>query len=149
MLDRYADYHALDLDSPADRILRISFNKPETYNSLDKDGHRELTYIWREIDEDPNVSAVILTGKGKAFSAGGDFGLIEEMLEKSEARLRSWKEARDLVYNVINCSKPIVSAINGAAVGAGLVAGLLADISIAGKSAKIVDGHTRLGVAAG
>ena len=149
MLDRYAKYHALDLDSPADRILRISFNKPETYNSLDKDGHRELTYIWREIDEDPKVSAVILTGKGKAFSAGGDFGLIEEMLEKSEARARSWKEARDLVYNVINCSKPIVSAINGAAVGAGLVAGLLADISIAGKSAKIVDGHTRLGVAAG
>jgi enoyl-CoA hydratase len=149
MLDRYANYHALDLDSPADRILRISFNKPETYNSLDKDGHRELTYIWREIDEDPKVSAVILTGKGKAFSAGGDFGLIEEMLEKSEARARSWKEARDLVYNIINCSKPIVSAINGAAVGAGLVAGLLADISIAGKSAKIVDGHTRLGVAAG
>ena len=52
MLDRYADYHALDLDSPADRILRISFNKPETHNSLDKEGHHELTYIWREIDED-------------------------------------------------------------------------------------------------
>ena len=63
--------------------------------------------------------------------------------------MNSWKEARDLVYNIINCSKPIVSAINGVAVGAGLVAGLLADVSIAGKSAKIVDGHTRLGVAAG
>jgi enoyl-CoA hydratase len=60
-----------------------------------------------------------------------------------------WKEARDLVYNVINCDKPIVSAIHGPAVGAGLVAGLLADISIAAKSATIVDGHTRLGVAAG
>ncbi|MEQ8233324.1 MAG: enoyl-CoA hydratase/isomerase family protein [Gammaproteobacteria bacterium] len=149
MLQRYAKYRVLDIDSPAERILRITFNKPETLNSLDKDGHRELTYIWRDIDEDENVSAVILTGKGRAFSAGGDFGMIEEMIEDANARARSWKEARDLVYNIINCSKPIVSAINGAAVGAGLVAGLLADISIAAKSARIVDGHTRLGVAAG
>ena len=149
MLDRYAGYKALELDSPSARILRITFNKPETLNSLDQQGHRELTYIWREIDEDPNVSAVILTGKGKAFSAGGDFGMIDAMIDDPKARARGWKEARDLVYNIVNCSKPIVSAINGAAVGAGLVAGLLADISIAGKSARIVDGHTRLGVAAG
>lgn len=149
MLDRYRKYHALKIDSPGDRILRITFDKPETMNSLDAEGHRELTYIWRDIDEDENVSSVILTGRGKAFSAGGDFGMIEDMIEDHKARARSWKEARDLVYNIINCSKPIVSAINGAAVGAGLVAGLLADISIAGKSAKIVDGHTRLGVAAG
>lgn len=149
MLERYKHYQALDLDSPADRILRISFNKPETLNSLDKDGHRELTYIWRDIDADDAISAVILTGKGRAFSAGGDFGMIEEMIEDSRTLMGTWKEARDLVYNIINCSKPIVSAINGAAVGAGLVAGLLADISIAGRSARIVDGHTRLGVAAG
>lgn len=149
MLENYAKYEQLELDAPAERVLRISFNKPETYNSLDKAGHRELTYIWRDIDEDPNVSVVILTGKGKAFSSGGDFGMIEDMLEDPNARNRAWKEARDLVYNIINCSKPVVSAINGVAVGAGLVAGLLADISIAGKSAKIVDGHTRLGVAAG
>ncbi len=149
MLQRYEKYQALDLDSPADRILRISFNKPDTLNSLDKQGHRELTYIWRDIDEDDNVSVVILTGKGRAFSAGGDFGMIEEIIEDPKTRANTWKEARDLVYNIVNCSKPIVSALNGVAVGAGLVAGLLADISIAGKSARIVDGHTRLGVAAG
>jgi len=149
MLEKYAKYQALKLDSPADRVLRITFDKPETLNSLDKDGHRELTYIWRDIDDDEDVNAVILTGKGKAFSAGGDFGMIEDIIDDPQARARAWKEARDLVYNIINCSKPIVSALNGVAVGAGLVAGLLADISIAGKSAKIVDGHTRLGVAAG
>jgi enoyl-CoA hydratase len=59
------------------------------------------------------------------------------------------REARDLVFNVINCSKPIVSAIHGPAVGAGLVAGLLADVSVVGRAARIIDGHTRLGVAAG
>ena len=149
MLEKYAKYTELKLDSPADRVLRITFDKPETLNSLDKAGHRELTYIWRDIDDDEDVNAVILTGRGKAFSAGGDFGMIEDIIDDAQARARAWKEARDLVYNIINCSKPIVSALNGVAVGAGLVAGLLADISIAGKSAKIVDGHTRLGVAAG
>ena len=149
MSDAYAQYDQLDIDFPEERILRITFNKPKTYNSLDKDGHRQLTYIWRQIDDDPNVSAVIVTGKGKAFSSGGDFGMIRDNIDDFHARTRAWKEARDLVYNVINCGKPIVSAINGAAVGAGLVVGMLADISIAGKSAKIVDGHTRLGVAAG
>jgi len=149
MTDRYAKYNELDIDRPAEGILRITFNKPETYNSLDKNGHRELTYIWRDIDEDPDINVAILAGSGKAFSSGGDFGMIEDMLDSFHDRTRSWKEARDLVYNIINCSKPIISAINGPAVGAGLVAGLLADISIAGKSARIVDGHTRLGVAAG
>ena len=149
MLKRYEKYKELVLDSPGKGILRITLDKPESLNSLDKNGHRELTYIWRDIDEDENVSVVILTGRGRAFSAGGDFGMIEDMINDHKDRARAWKEARDLVYNIINCSKPIVSAINGVAVGAGLVAGLLADISIAGKSAKIVDGHTRLGVAAG
>src|SRR6202047_1664890 len=80
---------------------------------------------------------------------GGDFELIKSVLENPIARMATWKEAKDLVYNVINCNKPIISAINGVAVGAGLVVGILADVSIAGKSARIVDGHTRLGVAAG
>jgi enoyl-CoA hydratase len=71
------------------------------------------------------------------------------MTTDDAVRQRVWREARDLVYNIINCDKPIVSAMHGPAVGAGLVAGLLADISIAAKNAKIVDGHTRLGVAAG
>ena len=142
-------YKQLKLDRPSDKVLRITFDRPDTYNSLDEVGHRELAYIWRDIDDDPSINSVILTGAGKAFSSGGDFSMIEKVIDDFDYRANTWKEARDLVYNVINCSKPIISAINGPAVGAGLVAGLLADISIAGKKAKIVDGHTRLGVAAG
>lgn len=145
----YSKFSTFEVDWPADRVLRLTLNNPETLNSLDKVGHNHMTYIWNEIDADPDVSAVILTGKGRAFSAGGDFAMIEEMIDDYQARVRSWKEAKDLVYNIINCGKPVVSAINGVAVGAGLVAGLLSDISIVAKSAKIVDGHTRLGVAAG
>jgi enoyl-CoA hydratase len=75
--------------------------------------------------------------------------MIENQIADFDTRARGWKEARDIVYNVINCSKPVVSAMRGVAVGAGLVAGLLADVSIATKDCRIIDGHTRLGVAAG
>ena len=149
MTDRYAEFTTFEIDYPAERVLRLTINNPESMNSLDQTGHRHLTYIWNEIDMDPDVSAVILTGKGKAFSAGGDFKMIDAMVKDYHARVRSWKEAKDLVYNIINCGKPIVSAINGVAVGAGLVSALLADISVASTTARIVDGHTRLGVAAG
>jgi len=149
MTDRYAKYTKFEFDRPAERVLRITLNNPKTYNSLDAEGHNQFTYIWRDIDDDPDINAVILTGKGKAFSSGGDFSMIEQNMTNWNARLQAWKEAKDLVYNIINCSKPIVSAIHGPAVGAGLVCALLADISIAAKTARIIDGHTRLGVAAG
>lgn len=113
------------------------------------EGHWELSEIWRDIGRDDSVRAAVLRGSGMGFSGGGDLALVQDMATDFEVRTRVWKEARDLVYNVINCDKPIVSAMHGPAVGAGLVAGLLADISIAARSAKIVDGHTRLGVAAG
>ncbi len=149
MADRYAHYTGFDIDYPSERILRITFNRPETYNSVNAEAHTQLTNIWRDIDADPDISAVIVTGAGKAFSSGGDFEMIEKMMADDHVRMHTWKEAKDLVYNVVNCNKPIISAINGVAVGAGLVVGILADVSIAGKSSKIVDGHTRLGVAAG
>ena len=112
-------------------------------------GHRELAQIWRDASADESVRCAVLRGDGRGFSGGGDLALVQDMASDFEVRTRVWKEARDLVYNLINCDKPIVSAIHGPAVGAGLVAGLLADISIAAKDAAIVDGHTRLGVAAG
>ena len=149
MSDRYAAYTSLKIDYPSKRILRITFDRPETYNSVDAATHTQLTHIWRDINDDSEINAVIVTGAGKAFSAGGDFELIKSILDDPKARMSTWKEAKDLVYNVINCNKPIISAINGVAVGAGLVVGILADVSICGKSARIVDGHTRLGVAAG
>jgi enoyl-CoA hydratase len=112
-------------------------------------GHRELAEIWRDVDADDAVRAVVVRGEGTAFSAGGDLSMIEEMMSDHAVRTRILREARDIVYNLINCAKPVVSAIQGPAVGAGLAVALLADISVAGRSAKIIDGHTRLGVAAG
>ena len=112
-------------------------------------GHRELAEIWRDVAADDSVRCAVLRGEGLGFSGGGDLAMVQDMSTDFAVRTRIWKEARDLVYNLVNCDVPIVSALHGPAVGAGLVAGLLADVSIAARSAKIVDGHTRLGVAAG
>ncbi len=149
MSDRYASYSRFEFDRPAPRVLRITMNRPDSLNAADLEMHGDLARIWRDVDDDPEVSAAILRGAGRGFSAGGDLDMVERMTKDFHARARVWKEARELVYNVINCSKPIVSAMHGPAVGAGLVAGLLADISIAARTARIIDGHTRLGVAAG
>jgi len=81
MSDRYIDYDKLQIERPADGILKITFNKPERLNSVDSQTHSQLTEIWRDIDADSTVRAVLVTGAGKAFSAGGDFDLIEEIID--------------------------------------------------------------------
>ncbi|MBN8874822.1 MAG: enoyl-CoA hydratase/isomerase family protein [Rhodospirillales bacterium] len=148
MTDPYARYTRLRFDRPHPAVLRVTLDNGKM-NTADAILHGELADIWRDVDRDPTVNAVVLTGAGRVFSAGGDFAMIQENIDDFEARARQWKEARDIVYNLINCSKPVVSAMRGVAVGAGLVCGLLADISIATKDCRIIDGHTRLGVAAG
>ena len=149
MIERYSRYTTLTFAEHPESVLEVIMGGPGKLATADHNGHRELAQVWRDIGDDPEVRAVVLRGEGKGFSGGGDFSLVEDMANDFEVRSRVWREARDLVYNVINCDKPIVSAIHGPAVGAGLVAGLLADIPIAARDAKIVDGHTRLGVAAG
>ena len=150
MSDWQKRYQRLLFDRPHPKVLRVTMNRPEKYNATDAIMHRELVEVWRDIYGDDTVNCVIIQGAGgKVFSAGGDFDIIQKNMSDYTALLRMWKEARDLVYNVINCSKPIVSTMRGPAVGAGLVAGILADVSIASKKARIIDGHTRLGVAAG
>jgi enoyl-CoA hydratase len=146
---RYSSFDALQLELAEPGIIRLTFDTPGRLNAVGAEMHGQLAAIWRELDVDPDVDVVVVRGAGEAFSAGGDLALVEDIADGFEARARVFEEARDLVYNIINCSTPIVSAMNGPAVGAGLVVGLLADISIAGRSARIIDGHTRLGVAAG
>lgn len=142
-------YEKLILDTPADGVLRITISEPGRLNAVDATAHRELGEVWRDADRDDSVRAILVRGEGRAFSAGGDLSMIEDMMRDHATRLRVFTEARDIVYNVLNCSKPVVSAIQGPAVGAGLAVALLADISVAGRTARIIDGHTRLGVAAG
>jgi len=149
MTKTYPGIERLKLAFVADRVLEITLDSPGRLNATDAKMHGELAEVWRLIDKDPEVSCAIIRGAGKAFSAGGDLDMVDEMTRDFETLTRVWREARDIVYNIINCGKPVVSAIHGPAVGAGLVCALLADVSIAARTARIIDGHTRLGVAAG
>jgi enoyl-CoA hydratase len=150
MRERYAAAHpSLSFDQPGAGVLRIVLDTPGRLNAVDAAMHRDLSKVWLTIDQDPQVRAVIVRGAGDAFSSGGDLDLVEAMTEDFATRIQVLREARDLVYNLVNCAKPVVSAMAGPAVGAGLVVGLLADVSIAARTARIIDGHTRLGVAAG
>ena len=135
--------------APERGILELVIANPGRLNAATEDMHRDLARVWLAIDVDDEVRAVIVRGEGANFSSGGDFGMIDRMIDDEATLIRVWKEAGDLVYNLINCSKPVVSAIRGSAVGAGLAIALLADVSIAADNARILDGHTRLGVAAG
>lgn len=147
---RYArEFPSLQFHAPEAGILEIVISNPSRMNSATEAMHTDLARVWRAIDVDDDVRVVVVRGDGEHFSSGGDFGMIERMIADQATLVRVWKEASDLVYNLINCSKPVVSAIRGNAVGAGLAVALLADVSIAADTARILDGHTRLGVAAG
>jgi enoyl-CoA hydratase len=145
----YEHYERLRIDWARPGVLRVTLSAPGRLNAVDATGHHELAEIWRDADRDDRVRAVLVRGEGEVFSAGGDLAMIEQMIEDYDVRARVLAEARDIVYNLVNCSKPVVSAIQGPAVGAGLAVGLLADVSVAGRTARIIDGHTRLGVVAG
>ena len=148
-LDRYQQFPGLRLDRPEPGILRMILDTPGKLNAVDSVKHANLADVWPVIDRDPDTRVVVVHGEGGAFSSGGDMDMIKEIIADPKARAASFREARDLVYNIINCSKPVISAIEKVAVGAGLATALMADVSVAGRSAKIIDGHTKLGVAAG
>jgi len=145
----YDEFTSLEFDRPEKSILRITLRNPRTLNSVDADAHAQLAAVWQSIDRDSETRVVLVRGADGAFSSGGDLALVEDIAGDWETRLRVFHEARDLVYNIVNCRKPVVAAIEGPAVGAGLAVALLADISIATPSARLSDGHTRIGVAAG
>lgn len=150
----YNQYQHLVVDIQ-DGVALVTINRPEFYNATNNRLHWELTQIWPDIDRDPTVRAAVVTGAGdRAFSAGGDLGDLEERdklpaEQRFEQIVALMKEAQEIVYSIVNCDKPVISAINGVAVGAGLAVALLADISIMAEDARLTDGHVRLGVAAG
>jgi len=130
--------------------VTLTLNKPDSRNPLtDPDLLDGLNEACARVADDASIRCVILTGAGKAFSAGGDLDMVRRMAGDHDRVAHMLREMSDLVYNIINCEKPVVSAINGVAVGAGTVVALLADISICALDARLGDGHVRLGVAAG
>jgi len=146
----YSDFQFLKFDHKPNGVLLITINRPEVMNATNGRLHWELTKVWGVVNDDPKTKVAVITGAGdKAFSAGGDLNWITNMVGNAETINMVMNEASDIVYNVMACDKPVISAINGVAVGAGLAVAMMADISIMAEEAKITDGHVKLGVAAG
>jgi enoyl-CoA hydratase len=145
----YTDYKQLTFEWHQNGVVLITLNRPEKYNAADEGMHGELARVWTDVSTDPQTRVAVVTGAGKAFSAGGDLEMVQRIAGDHDRVAHMLTEMSDLVYNMINCEKPIVSAINGVAIGAGLVVALLADISICAEDARLGDGHIKLGVAAG
>lgn len=151
MTDLYAAFDRLKFDRPAPHVLRLTLSNPGKANAVTPTMHRQLEAVWATIDADPDTRVTIVTGEGRAFCAGGalDDMPVDTPLDPNQQFSQDFGNATRLVHNLIAARKPIVSAINGAAVGAGLAMALLADVPIAAKTAKLLDGHVRIGVAAG
>lgn len=146
----YADFQFLKFDHKPNGVLVITINRPEVMNATNGRLHWELTKIWAVVNDDAKTKVAVITGAGdEAFSAGGDLEWVANMVGNPKEIANTMTEAADVVYNMMACDKPIISAINGVAVGAGLAVAFLADISIMAEEAKITDGHVKIGVAAG
>jgi enoyl-CoA hydratase len=149
MAQDYGDYQHLAFERRPNGVVLVTINRPEVLNATNDRLHWELTQIWLTLDADASARVAVVTGAGRAFSAGGDLAMVDANSSDPKRLARTMREASDIVYNMINLDKPVISAINGVAVGAGLVVALLSDISIMSETARFTDGHTRLGVVAG
>jgi enoyl-CoA hydratase len=147
--DRFAGYARLRLERRDHGVLLITLSTPGKLNATDAALHSELATIFADVHASNDVRAVVVTGEGDAFSAGGDVDWIAEQIGNHALTMRVMREAGDIVRTMIECDTPIISAINGVAVGAGLAVALLADISIIDEATRLTDGHLRIGVAAG
>ncbi len=145
----YADFVHLRFERPSPGVLLITIDRPDVLNAANERLHREFSEIWAVVDADESIAVSVITGAGRAFSAGGDLAMVERLSTDHDAVIEQWQDAKAVVVSMLASVKPVVSAINGVAVGAGLAVALLADVSVMADSARLSDGHTRLGVAAG
>lgn len=145
----YADYRHLRFQPQEHGVLQITIDRPERMNATNERLHYELANVWSDVGRDPHTRVAVVTGAGRAFSAGGDLDMVERMAGDYRRVAAMAGEAAALVLNMLDCEKPIISAINGTAVGAGLAVALMADVSIIAQEARLTDGHLRLGVVAG
>lgn len=131
------------------RVLEVTLNRPEKLNATDAVLHTELARVFFDISNDPDSDIVVLTGAGRAFSAGGDVAWMQDSIDEPERFQRTIREAKQIVFGLIDCEKPIIAKLNGHATGLGATIALFCDIIFAAEHAKIGDPHVSIGFVAG
>ena len=142
------DYSTLLLERRG-RLLHASFNRPDTLNAIERVAHAELVRFFGEVATDSETDVVILTGAGRAFSAGGDLNYMQEMIDDPAIFIDDIPDVKRIVFGMLDCPKPIIAKVNGPAVGLGATIALLCDVIFAAPTAKIGDPHVKVGFTAG
>jgi enoyl-CoA hydratase len=149
----YSHYECIKVEK-ADKLATVTLNRPDSLNAVNPQLHHELERIWVDLAEDTDVNAILLTGAGKAFCAGGDVkGMASRSGGGGEERQRRFAlnpaGGRRLVQNMLEVEQPIIGAINGDAVGLGATIALFCDVIVASEKARFGDPHVRVGIVAG
>jgi enoyl-CoA hydratase len=141
-------FKAIDLRRDG-RVLHATINRPEVRNALDVPTHRELHALFEIAAADTETQVIVLTGAGKAFCAGGDASAVLEMIDDPKLFRAELENGKKLVHAILDCPKPIIAKVNGAAMGLGATIALFCDITIAAEHARIADPHVKFGLPAG
>jgi enoyl-CoA hydratase len=145
----YGQYGGL-LVAKQDKVMTITLNAPESMNAFSAEMHYSMSRIWEDVHDDPEVNVVVLTGAGRAFSAGGNVIAMQQKIDRPELwDATSLPEAKRIVFRMLECDKPVIARVNGHAVGLGATVALMCDIIIAADTAKIGDPHVNAGLVAG
>jgi enoyl-CoA hydratase len=137
---------SVSADGPV-RIVRI--NRPDELNAINEPLHRAFAQVWRQLAADTEARAVVLTGEGRAFSAGGDLGWIASFLDDPVAREESLREGAEIIEEVLRFPLPVIAAVNGPAVGLGCSIAVLCDVLLISETAYLADPHVAVGLVAG
>jgi enoyl-CoA hydratase/carnithine racemase len=135
-----------------DGIATVTLNRPEILNAFAETLHEAMEHVWLDIAEDPEINVVILTGAGKAFSAGGDIKKMMAGFRTPEAwkgYLQTPAKAKRVIASMLDVTQPIIAAVNGDAMGLGASLALACDISVMNETARIGDTHVKVGLVAG
>jgi enoyl-CoA hydratase/carnithine racemase len=144
----YADYKLI-LSARRNRVLTLTLNRPDNLNAVDGSLHEELSRIFYDVAIDDDADVIVLTGAGRAFSAGGDFGWFQQMIDDPVLWERCRVEAKKIVFGLLDCEKPVIAKLNGHAVGLGATLALFCDVIFAVKGARIADPHVLAGMVGG
>lgn len=144
----FAEYSTL-LFERRGRLLYTSFNRPEALNAIGRVAHAELVRFFSELATDSDTDVVILSGVGRAFSAGGDLDYVQEMIDDPDKFIDDIPDVKRIVFGMLDCPKPIIAKLNGHAIGLGATIALLCDVIFAAPTAKIGDPHVKVGFTAG
>ncbi|MBL6751511.1 MAG: enoyl-CoA hydratase/isomerase family protein [Nevskia sp.] len=133
----------------AGRIGTITLNRPDRLNAVSAALHTELARIFRDVEEDPAIDVVVLTGAGSAFCAGGDIEWMQDAIDRPETFEQTAREGKQIIFSLLDCEKPVIAKVNGHAVGLGATLALFCDVIFASEKARIGDPHVSVGMVAG